>query len=131
MLESLELFEQICNSRWTQKLALILFLNKSDIFREKIRTSPLSDLFPEYDGGDDYNKACGFVKNLFASRASKRFEAARKVDKLGLVASEDTANAINGIFVHVTCATNRNNVEFVFDSVRTSVLEKNILYAYS
>eukprot|EP00479_Gromia_sphaerica_P009412 TRINITY_DN3961_c0_g1_i2.p1 TRINITY_DN3961_c0_g1~~TRINITY_DN3961_c0_g1_i2.p1 ORF type:complete len:156 (+),score=22.10 TRINITY_DN3961_c0_g1_i2:47-514(+) len=35
MEESLDLFEEIINSRWFDKTSLIVFLNKSDIFKEK------------------------------------------------------------------------------------------------
>ncbi len=35
--EALILFDEICNSRWFKKTSLILFLNKCDIFAEKIQ----------------------------------------------------------------------------------------------
>jgi hypothetical protein len=36
MQEALDLFEEICNSRYFKKTAMILFLNKRDLFFEKI-----------------------------------------------------------------------------------------------
>jgi hypothetical protein len=48
--ESLKLFDEICNSRWFTDVAIILFLNKSDIFREKIKKVDLSVVFPNYKG---------------------------------------------------------------------------------
>lgn len=36
MLESLALFDDICNSKWFQNTAFILFLNKTDLFQKKI-----------------------------------------------------------------------------------------------
>lgn len=50
MAESLKLFDSICNSKWFVQTSIILFLNKTDLFREKITRSPLSGCFPEYDG---------------------------------------------------------------------------------
>ena len=50
MAESLWLFESICNNRWFQHTDIILFLNKKDLFKEKIKTSPLTICFPEYKG---------------------------------------------------------------------------------
>jgi hypothetical protein len=50
MKESLELFEEICNSKWFTKTAIILFLNKVDLFVEKIKKVELSVLFPDYTG---------------------------------------------------------------------------------
>lgn len=37
MLESLQLFDEICNSKWFKLTSMILFLNKSDIFENQIR----------------------------------------------------------------------------------------------
>jgi guanine nucleotide-binding protein G(i) subunit alpha len=50
MRESMKLFESICNNVWFRTTSIILFLNKKDIFQEKIRTSPISICFPEYKG---------------------------------------------------------------------------------
>lgn len=50
MRESLKLFDSICNNKWFVDTAIILFLNKKDLFEQKIRTSPLQICFPEYRG---------------------------------------------------------------------------------
>lgn len=50
MEESLKLFESIVNNRWFVETSVILFLNKKDLFEEKITTSPLTICFPDYSG---------------------------------------------------------------------------------
>lgn len=50
MIESMKLFDSICNSKWFVDTSIILFLNKKDLFEEKIRRSPLNSCFPEYTG---------------------------------------------------------------------------------
>lgn len=50
MQESLKLFDSICNNKWFTDTSIILFLNKKDLFAEKIRKSPLTICFPEYAG---------------------------------------------------------------------------------
>lgn len=50
MVESLVLFESIVNSKWFLKASIILFLNKIDLFKEKLKRAPLSKYFPEYAG---------------------------------------------------------------------------------
>jgi hypothetical protein len=50
MVEALNLFEEICNSRWFRETSMILFLNKRDLFGEKIQKVPLSKYFPDYAG---------------------------------------------------------------------------------
>lgn len=37
MHEALKLFHEICQSKWFTYTAMILFLNKSDLFAEKIK----------------------------------------------------------------------------------------------
>ena len=50
MHESMVLFDSICNNKWFAKTSLVLFLNKTDIFRSKIQHVPLTVCFPEYEG---------------------------------------------------------------------------------
>ena len=50
MQESLKLFDSICNNKWFTDTSIILFLNKKDLFAEKIKRSPLTVCFPEYPG---------------------------------------------------------------------------------
>jgi hypothetical protein len=41
MHESLRLFDSICNNKWFVNTSIILFLNKKDLFSEKITRSSL------------------------------------------------------------------------------------------
>ena len=50
MMESMKLFDSICNNKWFVDTSIILFLNKKDLFKEKILWSPLTICFPEYAG---------------------------------------------------------------------------------
>ena len=50
MRESLMVFEQICNSKWFTQTSMILFLNKIDLFQNKLRYSSVSSYFPEFKG---------------------------------------------------------------------------------
>jgi guanine nucleotide-binding protein G(i) subunit alpha len=79
MQESLILFESVINSRWFLRTSIILFLNKIDVFRQKlprvcgyasshVRTDtyaayqvPLEKFFPEYTGGEDINKGAKYI----------------------------------------------------------------------
>ena len=57
MNESMKLFDSICNNKWFVDTSIILFLNKKDLFEEKIRKSPLSICFPEYSGESELTSA--------------------------------------------------------------------------
>jgi GTPase SAR1 family protein len=102
--ESTTLFEEICNSRWFGKLPVILFLNKYDLFKEKMKRTDLKVAFPEYDGGLDYKKGRDFLKTKYESlnHQSKK------------------------IYVHVTTATDTNNVKAVFADVFDIVLQQSL-----
>ena len=71
MAESLTLFESVINSRWFLRTSIILFLNKTDVFKIKLPKVPLDRYFPEYTGGNDINKAAKFIlwKFMQANRA--------------------------------------------------------------
>ena len=49
MMESIKLFDSICNNKWFVETSMILFLDKES-FADKIRHSPLTICFPEYEG---------------------------------------------------------------------------------
>lgn len=61
MMESLLLFDSVVNSRWFMRTSIILFLNKVDIFKQKLGRSPLGNYFPDYSGGNDVNKAAKYL----------------------------------------------------------------------
>ena len=48
--ESMKLFDSICNNKWFTDTSIILFLNKKDLFEEKIKRSSLTICYPEYTG---------------------------------------------------------------------------------
>eukprot|EP00808_Paulinella_micropora_P016150 g1511.t1 len=94
--ESLDLFQEICNSRWFKKAAMIVFLNKSDLFKEKIEKVDMNVCFDSYTGGKDYTAATDFLKDEFKSRAET-------------------------LYMHITCATSTDNVTFTFNAVKDVV----------
>lgn len=61
MMESLLLFDSVVNSRWFMRTSIILFLNKVDIFKQKLVRSPMANYFPDYSGGNDVNKAAKYL----------------------------------------------------------------------
>lgn len=107
MQESLKLFESICNNKLFMDTSIILFLNKMDLFTEKIRRSPLTVAFPEYKGKQTYEEASSYIRH--------KFESLNKQKASG-----------KEIYTHFTCATSNSNMEFVFDAVTDVILRSNI-----
>ncbi|KDR74848.1 hypothetical protein GALMADRAFT_157398 [Galerina marginata CBS 339.88] len=69
--ESFALFESVVNSQWFRRTTVVLFLNRIDVFKNKIPEVPLERYFPEYAGGPDVNKAAKYIlwKFMQANRA--------------------------------------------------------------
>jgi hypothetical protein len=67
MQESLKLFDSICNNKWFGDTSIILFLNKKDLFEEKILRSPLTICFPEYSGAQEYGEAAAYIQVIICS----------------------------------------------------------------
>ncbi|ORY83942.1 guanine nucleotide-binding protein subunit alpha [Neocallimastix californiae] len=105
MQEALTLFDSICNSRWFVKTSIILFLNKIDLFREKLSKSPMGKYFQDYVGGDDYDSACQYILNRF-------------------VALNHTEP--KQIYTHFTCATDTTQIKFVMAAVNDIIIQTNL-----
>ncbi|KAJ7416744.1 Guanine nucleotide-binding protein G(o) subunit alpha [Pitangus sulphuratus] len=105
MHESLKLFDSICNNKWFTDTSIILFLNKKDIFEEKIKKSPLAICFPEYTGPNAFTEAVAYIQTQYESK---------------------NKSPNKEIYTHITCATDTNNIQFVFDAVTDVIIANNL-----
>lgn len=109
MQESLKLFDSICNNKWFTDTSIILFLNKKDLFEEKIRKSPLTICFPEY-AGKLYWNTC-YRSRLFYAKANKTLNAYRRCAGVqrsgcihpGTVRSEEQVDHEGDLLPHDLC----------------------------
>ncbi|KAH9052732.1 G-protein alpha subunit [Lactarius vividus] len=109
MAESLVLFDSVINSRWFLRASIILFLNKIDVFKEKLPKVPLEKYFPEYTGGADVHKGAKYI--LW------RFMQANRVQLR--VYPHSTSCSI-------TQATDTSNIRLVFALVKERVLQNSL-----
>ncbi len=65
MKESLLLFDEIVNSPWFRKTPIVLFLNKTDLFKEKVARVPLSVCFANYTGGNTAQEGMDYIRARF------------------------------------------------------------------
>lgn len=105
MQEAMTLFESVANSRWFIKTSIILFLNKIDLFRAKLPNSPLSNTFPEYKGGANYDAACSFLLEKFVSL---------------------NKNPSKSIYAHYTDATDTRALAFVISAINDVIIQVNL-----
>merc|ERR1719198_2453117 len=67
MLEALEIFEEVNNNKFFHNASMILFLNKRDLFMEKIKKFDIADTpaFSDYTGGLNYDNGRKYFLNKF------------------------------------------------------------------
>ena len=108
VVEALELFKEICSSAWFTKTSIVLFLNKVDLFKEKIKVRKIEDnpYFSDCNAGHSLDEGVRYMTNKFLDQVeSKR----RK-----------------NMYAHATCATDTNNVKFVFGSCLSIITSQNL-----
>ena len=100
MSDQLRLFDDIVNDQSLSKAAIILFLNKRDLFAEKIKRVPLTKCksFDTFRGDpNSFDETSRYIREAFTS-LNKNLEK-------------------RTILTHITCATDSGNIEKVFSDV--------------
>ena len=114
MEESLNLFDSIVKCPYMNGTAFILFLNKVDIFEDSIKVNhiQLSDYFPNYNGRPyDVETAKLFVCVEFEKVYCMR---------------HGQMDANSKLYSHFTCATNTENIRFVFEVSSDAIIKQNL-----
>jgi len=111
LVEAVQLFDEICNNRYFTKSNMILFLNKKDLFEEKIRSAHIGaqDAFKDFPASfgapDYYQQGVTYILGKFVSKNS---------------------NSNRHIYNHVTCATDTKNVQVVFNACKDIIMRGNL-----
>ncbi|GMR56556.1 hypothetical protein PMAYCL1PPCAC_26751, partial [Pristionchus mayeri] len=108
LIESIRLYEQITNSRWFTKTSMIVFLNKTDLFREKIANSKatIAIAFPDYTGPHEFDESVEYIK--------------------GELLKKQAAGSKKQVYFHLTCATDTNQVKLILQSVISTIIRANL-----
>ncbi|KAF5339343.1 hypothetical protein D9611_009809 [Ephemerocybe angulata] len=101
MQDAMTIWDSICHSQWFKQTSIILFLNKNDLFEQKIPTSDIKNFFPDFDGeSGDVRAGREYFKKRFAKLAQK---AGRSKDR--------------EIYIHITTATDTAMLRVVMAAV--------------
>jgi len=108
MMEAIGLFKTVITQESFLKTPILLFLNKKDLFEDKLSSSKIQDQieFKDYSG-DSYEEGTQYFEQKFVDC----FDTPR----------EDWEERI---FVHSTEATDTQNVEFVWDACKNIIMEQ-------
>ncbi|GAA5880081.1 hypothetical protein JCM8547_003545 [Rhodosporidiobolus lusitaniae] len=104
--EAAQLWESIAGSRWFRSTTMVLFLNKLDLFTQKITSGhyPLASYMPDYTGPpSDVEASKRFMKAKFTELSSK-------------------SNPGRALYSHFTQATDTESTKVVLSAVMNSVL---------
>ncbi|CAI4225653.1 unnamed protein product [Auanema sp. JU1783] len=106
VVESRSVFETIVNNKAFSNVSIILFMNKSDLLKEKHQTSDIRQYFSDFQGD---HMSLRDVQYFLVDK----FESSRK----------DRARPF---FYHFTTAVDTENIRRVFKDVRETILEQNL-----
>ncbi|KAM9314142.1 guanine nucleotide-binding protein subunit alpha-12a [Pholidichthys leucotaenia] len=106
LVESMNIFETIVNNKLFLNVSIILFLNKTDLLVEKIRTVDIRKNFPEFRGDPRrLEDVQAFLVQLFSRKRRNRAKP---------------------LFHHFTTAVDTENIRFVFHAVKDTILQENL-----
>ncbi|KAK5581620.1 hypothetical protein RB653_001657 [Dictyostelium firmibasis] len=103
--ESLSLFKEICNSKWFDSSSMILFLNKKDMFIEKLKRVPFNTYDKKYTGENTFEALSIYIQRKFESVKTDQNKK---------------------IYTHFTIAVDTENIEFVFKVIK-KILVGNVM----
>lgn len=112
LVESMELFAEVANSKWFEHASIILFLNKRDLFSAKIAVTDL-----RHEGGG------GLPPRFLDYTGGCNAEAAQQylIDRFLELSRRDRP-----ILHHVTTATDSHNIKVVFKACKESIMRDNL-----
>ena len=106
LVESCCIFETIVNNKAFKGVSIILFLNKMDLLEDKVRTVCIKDYFPQFeDDPTNLEHVKQFQLSLFDSCRRER---------------------TSSLFHHFTTAVDTENIKFVFQAVKDTILQDNL-----
>jgi len=107
LVEAVQLFHETIALEWFINTSIILFLNKSDLFYDKLDYVKLSTYFPNYSG-NNRDEAIKFIRSCFIAKENLK------------------GNSQRNIYSHITRATDSQQVSAVIASVEDIVLSANL-----
>ena len=99
--ETLKLFNQVSGHSLLEKTMMMVFLNKRDTLERKINQLSFKGFFPDFQGNEkDMSDVIEYIRSKL----------------------EEKAGNPRQIYSHVTCATDPDNVDFVFNAVNDRII---------
>ena len=107
LLQSLAIFEGVCNNAWLQNSSMVLFFNKVDLFTTKISRIPLTVCWPTFEGPYTLQGSLDFIRTQFENSFTKSTNKGH-------------------VYSYFTCATDTDKMQYTFDVSITILIRKKL-----
>eukprot|EP00002_Diphylleia_rotans_P029394 TRINITY_DN5989_c0_g1_i1.p1 TRINITY_DN5989_c0_g1~~TRINITY_DN5989_c0_g1_i1.p1 ORF type:complete len:363 (-),score=86.68 TRINITY_DN5989_c0_g1_i1:379-1467(-) len=118
MSESMNLFRDLCDNRWFIQTPMIIFLNKQDLFAEKLSNGhSIKAAFPEFNKEDTLDASIDFIQEKLnnINRAA--------MDKF--IPLRDNGRD-RDLFFKITCATDKKQMEYVLKAIKAVIISRKL-----
>ena len=128
--ESCKVFETLINYKYLENVEFILFLNKHDLLKEKIKYVDIRDYCADFHGNP---KSIKDVENYLVKKftslkksTNKRFSSNSNLNNQFMNSTQSlNFNQEKSVYTHFTTAIDTNNIKTIFEMVRLMIFEKN------
>ena len=113
LVEALNLFKEIVHGKFMRNKSVLIFLNKYDLFVEKIKSIPITvafNDFPQNGNPHDENQVVQFIAEKFR----KCFDGKKDI------------NPATKLHIHRTSALDTNNIQKVFKDITLDLVKLNL-----
>ncbi|XP_076461591.1 guanine nucleotide-binding protein G(o) subunit alpha-like isoform X2 [Babylonia areolata] len=108
MQDSLQAFHEVSHNHFLEKTDFILFLNKKDIFMERIRSASITACFPKYKGPGTFEASLRHIQEQFLQHKPGHKQ----------------------LYTHVTCAVDVGRMKEVLANVMDKIVDMNVRRAH-
>ncbi|KAK6186201.1 hypothetical protein SNE40_008286 [Patella caerulea] len=102
--DSLQAFHEVSHNHYLEKTDMILFLNKKDLFMQKVKKVSIANCFPAYKGENTPEASLKFIKDQFIQHKPGHKQ----------------------VYIHVSCAVDVKMMRDILSSVIDIIVEINL-----
>ncbi|KAL7722156.1 Guanine nucleotide-binding protein alpha-1 subunit [Entamoeba marina] len=118
--ESIVVFKEIMTNEFLSNSVKLIFLNKMDLFEEKLTKTPLNSVFDDYNGGDNAVIGAQYIQQLFTGKLQTE-----EMNVSGAASTNIEGAVTDKVYTNPTNATDGMNVKRVF-LLAVDVIMKNL-----
>lgn len=132
MEESLKVFQDVVTAKIFYHTPIILFLNKVDLFTEKIEISDLKSYFSNYNGAyRNPDQAKEFILKMFLSMIDDKLDSGSIYHHFTCATGNCLIITLNNSFLSISCncfilISDTENISRVFKDVTDIIIEYNL-----